>query len=104
MDRHRERERDDILQTRYHCSPILIRGDFNHHLEGGTYEDLLTVQDLSNFLTFPTHEHGRTLDPIITELGEDMVTCHQLRQVSSSDHHAILTQVDVGMVQDEATS
>ncbi|KAK4290453.1 hypothetical protein Pmani_036646 [Petrolisthes manimaculis] len=94
---------DDLL-TRHRCRHVLIVGDLNHHMEGAAYENLLTVQGLTDYVTFPTHERGGTLDPAITDLGEDTVTCHQLGQVGSSDHHAILIKTEVGVAREEAVS
>ncbi len=54
-------------------------------------------------MTFPTHERSGTLDPVISDL-EDTLSCHQLGLVGSSDHHAVLTQVDMGVARDEATT
>ena len=94
---------DDLL-TVYSCSHVLVVGDLNHHLERHAYESLLTVQGLTDHVTFPTHERGGTLDPVISDLQEDTLQCHQLGLVGSSDHHAVLTQVDVGVARDEATT
>ncbi|KAK8373042.1 hypothetical protein O3P69_011770, partial [Scylla paramamosain] len=68
------------------------------------YENLLTVQGLKDHVTFPTHERGGTLDPVISDLEEDTLSCHQLGLVGSSDHHAVLTQVDMGVARDESTT
>ena len=38
------------------------------------------------------------------DLGEKIVTCHQLGQVGNSDHHAILIKTDVGVAREEAIS
>ena len=95
-------EQLDGLLTRHGCSHVLIVGDLNHHLERDAYEDLLTVQGLTDHVTFPTHERGGTLDPAITDLGESSVWCQQLGLVGSSDHHAVLTQMDVSVARDEA--
>ncbi|KAK8384200.1 hypothetical protein O3P69_009145 [Scylla paramamosain] len=65
------------------------------------YENLLTVQGLKDHVTFPTHERGGTLDPVISDLEEDTLSCRQLGLVGSSDHHAVLTQVDMGVARDE---
>ena len=94
---------DDLL-TRHRCRNVLIVGDLNHHLEGAAYNNLLKVQGLTNHVTFPTHERGGSMDPAITDMGEGTVTCHQLGQVGSSDHHAILIQTEVGVARDETVS
>ena len=76
---------------------MLIVGDLNHHLERDAYENLLEVQGLTDHVTFPTHERGGTLDPVISDYQEDGLQCHQLELVGSSDHHAVLTQMDVNV-------
>ena len=69
----------------------MVAGDLNHHLEQGAYDNLLTVEGLTDDVTFPTHEQGGTLDSVILDLQEDTLCCHQLELASSSDHHAVLT-------------
>ncbi|MPC65612.1 hypothetical protein E2C01_059750 [Portunus trituberculatus] len=61
------------------CSHVLIVGDFNHYLERDAYEKLLEVQSTT-------------------------LKCHQLGLVGSSEHHAVLIQLDVGVAQDKATT
>ena len=94
----------DDLMTRHRCSHVLIIGDLNHHLEQAAYESLLAVQGLGDYVTFPTHERGGTLDPVITDLQEGVVNCEQLGSVGSSDHYAVLTRLDVGVTREEAVS
>ena len=94
---------DDLLVA-HRCHHVLLVGDLNHHLERDAYENLLTVQGLKDHVSFPTHERGGTLDPVISDLQEDTLSCHQLGLVGSSDHHAVLTQVDMGVARDEATA
>ncbi len=60
---------DDLL-TRHRCRHILIVGDLNHHIGGAVYENFLTLQDLTDPMTFPTHKRGGTLEPGITDTGE----------------------------------
>ncbi|XP_063845411.1 uncharacterized protein LOC135091588 [Scylla paramamosain] len=94
----------DVLLVTHRCQHFLLVGDLYHHLEHDAYENLLTVQGLKDHVTFPTHERGGTLDPVISDLEEDTLSCHQLGLVGSSDHHAVLTQVDMGVARDEATT
>ncbi|MPC57476.1 hypothetical protein E2C01_051456 [Portunus trituberculatus] len=54
--------------------------------------------------TFPTHERGGTLDPSITDLGEEKVTCYQLDPAGSSDHYAVLILGDMGVAREKETS
>lgn len=94
---------DDLL-IRHQCSHVLVVGDLNHHLEQQAYANLLAVQGLTDHVTFPTHERGGTLDPVISDLREDTLCCHQLGPVGSSDHHAVLTRVNLGVARDVATT
>ncbi|XP_063875034.1 uncharacterized protein LOC135108190 [Scylla paramamosain] len=94
----------DVLLVTHRCQHFLLVGDLNHHVEHDAYENLLTVQGLKDHVTFPTHERGGTLDPVISDLEEDTLSCHQLGLVGSSNHHAVLTQVDMGVARDEATT
>ena len=79
-------------------------GDLNYHIEQHAYKNFLAVHGLTDHVIFPTHERGGTLDPVISDLQEDTLRCHQLGLVGSSDHHAVLTQVDVSVARDEATT
>ncbi len=94
---------DDLL-TRHRCRHVLIVGDMNYHLERHAYDNLLAVQGLIDHVTFPTHERGGTLDPVITDLGESTVMCRQLGQVGSSDHNAVLTDINIGVAREEAVT
>ena len=94
----------DELMLAHRCRHVMVMGDLNHHLEQDAYENLLTVHGLTDHITFPTHERDGTLDPVISDLQEDTLRCYQLGLVGSSDHHAVLTQVDLGVARDEATS
>ncbi|MPC35274.1 hypothetical protein E2C01_028694 [Portunus trituberculatus] len=86
------------------CSHVLIVGNLNDHLERDAYENLLEVQGLTDHVTFPTHERGGTLDPVISGYQADSLQCHRLELMGSSDHYVLLTQLDVGVAQDEATT
>ena len=63
--------------------------------EGDAYENLLEVHGLTDHITLPTHEREETLDPVISDYQEDSLQYHQLGLVGSSDHHVVLTQLDV---------
>ncbi|MPC61059.1 hypothetical protein E2C01_055122 [Portunus trituberculatus] len=83
----------DNLILAHSCSHVLIVGYLNLHLERDAYDNLLEVQGLTDHVTFPTYDYQ-----------EDRLQCHQLGLVGSSDHHAVLTQLDVGVARDEATT
>ena len=43
----------------------MVVDNLSHHLEQGADESLLTVQGLTDHVTFPKHEKGGTLDPVV---------------------------------------
>ena len=94
-------ELDDLLR-RHQCKTVLIVGDINFHLEQQAFDNLVAVQGLVNHVTFPTHEGGGLLDPVLSDLPEDNVSCWQLDRVGSSDHHAVLTHIRLNAAREEA--
>ena len=92
----------DNLLRRYGCKNVLIVGDLNFHLEQQTYENLTTVHGLVNHVTFPTHERGGLLDPVLSDLPEANIRCQQLEKVGSSDHHAVLTHINLSAAREDA--
>ncbi len=81
---------------------MMIVGDLNFHLENEAYTSLLSVQGLINHLTFPIHEWGGLLDPVLSGLPGTSVHCQQLKPVGSSDHYAVLTQVKLSVARKDA--
>ena len=92
----------DNLLRRYGCKNVLIVGDLNFHLEQQAYENLTTVHGLVNHITFPTHERGGLLDPVLSDLPEANIRCQQLQKVGSSDHHAVLTHINLSAAREDA--
>lgn len=58
------KELDNLLCC-HQCWTVLIIGDPNFHLEQQAFNNLVTIQGLVNHITFPTHERGRLLDPVL---------------------------------------
>lgn len=94
---------DDILH-RFLCKRVILVGDMNQHLVARPFEELLTVYGLRNHVDFPTHISGSSLDPVITDLPEDIVSCHALGTVGSSDHYAIYTKINMETSRDKAVT
>jgi len=92
----------DTLLQRHKCSHVMIVGDLNFHMERDAYNNLLAVQGLVNHVTFPTHERGGLLDPVVTDLPEVSIRCEQLGPVGSSDHFAVLSQVELQTAREDA--
>lgn len=80
----------------------MIVGDLNFHLEQDAFNNLLTVQGLSNHVSFPTHERGGSLDPVLSDLPDSSIICKQLDPVGTSDHYAVLTQVKLDAAREDA--
>ncbi|KAK3880803.1 hypothetical protein Pcinc_014724 [Petrolisthes cinctipes] len=90
----------DRLLQQFSCNHTIIVCDLNQHLIARSFEELLTVYSLTNHVKFPTHISGSSLDPVISDLPEGIVTCRPLGTVGSSDHLAVLTTVDVAALRD----
>ena len=57
---------------------IVMVGDFNVHvndgcdIEANIFNDMMIVMGLKQWVTFPTHHDGNTLDLVMTELGSKL--------------------------------
>ncbi|XP_045118152.1 uncharacterized protein LOC123508465 [Portunus trituberculatus] len=76
----------------------------NQHLVARSFEELLTVHGLSNYVDFPTHTSGSSLDPVVSDLPDSVVTCTPLSAVGSSDHVAVLSVIQVAPQRDDAVT
>lgn len=85
----------DTLPQHHKCSHVMIVGDLNFHMEQDAYNNLLETQGLTNHITLPTHEQGGLLDLVKTDLPNTSIHCQQLGPVGSSDHFAVLSQVEL---------
>ena len=94
----------DALLLQYSCKHLVIVGDLNQHLVQRQFDEMLTVFVLTNHVDFPTYISGSSLDPVITDLPNSMVTCRPLATVGSSDHLAVLTRVKLAIDRDEAVT
>ena len=92
----------DRLLIEHSCKHIVIVGDLNQHLVARSFENLITIHGLTNHVDFPTHDSGSSLDPVITDLPDSIISCRPLGNVGSSDHRAVLTTIDIHPVCDEA--
>ena len=94
----------DALLLQYSCKHLVVMGDMNQHLVARNFEDFLNVYGLTNHVTFPTHISGSSLDPVITDIPDSIITCHPLGMVGSSDHSAILTTINTAADNNEASA
>ncbi|XP_069987649.1 uncharacterized protein [Penaeus vannamei] len=94
---------DELLQL-HTCNHVVIVGDMNQHLVARSFEELLTVHGLFNHVDFPTHISGSSLDPVVSDLPDSVVTCSPLSAVGSSDHMAVLTLIQVTPQRDAAVT
>ncbi|MPC75741.1 hypothetical protein E2C01_070135 [Portunus trituberculatus] len=92
---------DELLQQNT-CNHVIIVGDMNQHLVARSFEELLTVHGLSNYIDFPTHTSGSSLDPVDSDLPDSAVTCTPLSAVGSSDYVAVLSVIQVAPQRDDA--
>ena len=95
-------ELDNLLQC-HKCKTILVMRDLNFHLEQQAYDNLVSIQGLVNHVTFPTHEQGGLIDPVLSDLPEANIRLEQqIGKVSSSDHHATLTHIHLNAAREGA--
>ena len=81
--------------------PLLICGDFNIHVEiadnpdAVTFLDMLESMALKQYVNFSTHEHGHTLDLIITRSSDSIILNEPKLGPFLSDHCIINCQLNV---------
>lgn len=63
---------DELLQQ-YYCDYVVIAGDMKQHLVARSLEELLTGFGLRNHV-FSAHISGSSLDPVISNLPETLLT------------------------------
>nr|XP_045603079.1 uncharacterized protein LOC123761179 [Procambarus clarkii] len=85
----------DSLLMQHNCQHIIIVGDLNQYLIQRDFDELLAVFNLENFVSFPTHISGSSLDPVVTDLPANIVNCRPLGYVGSSDHQAVFTTLAI---------
>lgn len=85
----------DTLLLQHRCHHVMIVGHLNFHLEPIAFDNLITVQGLANQVTFPMHEQGGLLDPVLSDL-HDANTL--LGPMGSSHHFNVLLQVKINAV------
>lgn len=76
----------------------------NQDLVPRQFEDFMTVYGFSNHGDFPKHIPGVSLIPDMTDLPEEVGTCHPLGMVGSSDHSTVLTTIKASIEHNEATA
>ncbi|KAK3869652.1 hypothetical protein Pcinc_025056 [Petrolisthes cinctipes] len=92
----------DRLMTDHHCNFVIILGDLNQRGIQHSFDSLLAVFNLQNYVTFPTHRSGSSIDPVVTDLPSHDIQCSSMGPVGSSDHEAILTKITFKRPRDES--
>ncbi|KAK3857130.1 hypothetical protein Pcinc_036597 [Petrolisthes cinctipes] len=92
----------DRLMTDHHCNFVIILGDLNQRGIQHSCDSLLAVFNLQNYVTFPTHRSGSSIDPVVTDLPSHEIQCSSMGSVGSSDHEAILTKITFKRPRDES--
>ena len=87
---------DDLL-LQNNCKNFILVGDLNQHEVQSSFDSFLDVHGLRNYVNFPTHSSGSSLDPVVTDLDETIVECKPLGFVGSSDHQAVLAQMKIAL-------
>ena len=80
-------------------APLIIVGDFNIHvddatdMQAGKLIDLLSCHNLRQRVTSPTHEHGHSLDLLITR-DDQIITMLPVDPPLLSDHSFVVAECD----------
>ncbi|KAK4317989.1 hypothetical protein Pmani_010946 [Petrolisthes manimaculis] len=92
----------DRLMTDHHCKFVIFLGDLNQRGIQHSFDSLLAVFNLQNYVSFPTHRSGSSIDPVVTDLPSHEIQCSSMGPVGSSDHEAILTKITFKRPRDES--
>ena len=95
-------ENMDSMLTASQCENVILIGDLNQHLVRNAFNTLLVVHNLENFVAFPTHSSGSSLDPVMSDLPPHTVLCLPLDYVGSSDHVAVLSKIQFSRPREES--
>ena len=82
-------------------SEFVITGDFNFHVDdpasppAASFLSILDHFGLSQYVTFPTHRAGPTLDLLVARTSSEMIRTVECSMPFISDHHAILSAVSI---------
>ena len=80
-------------------SELIITGDFNIHVDlpncptASPFLNLLDIFSLRQYITFPTHSSGHTLDLLISRSNSNFISSVDSLDLSLSDHHALLFSI-----------
>ena len=75
---------------------LCLTGDINIHVDDHNdpatcrFLDLLESMSLTQHVTEPTHEHGKTLDLVITQESDNLICSRPAPEILFSDHLALL--------------
>ena len=89
---------EDLVSS---TSKLLITGDFNIHVDipsgpfSKSFSNLLQNFDLKQHITFPTHNHGHTLDLLVTRSNSTILSDLDYTIPCISDHYAIMSSISV---------
>ncbi|XP_041484024.1 uncharacterized protein LOC121430719 [Lytechinus variegatus] len=85
---------------------ILFVRDLNFHMDvkdnpdSLAFKDLLDLFNLQNHVTFPTHLSGHTLDLVISDAGDHIVSGLEKHSHLPSDHAAVICTLRLGRPQE----
>ena len=84
----------DALILKYKAKHVFIIGDLNPRNIQTQFNECIAINNLYNHVNFPTHISGSSLDPVLSDMSSDKVTCSSMGFVGTSDHVAVLTTLD----------
>lgn len=81
--------------TTYNCHHFVLFGDLDQRRVQSAFDELMAVHYLQNFVDFPTHRSGSSLDPVKSV---------PLGYVGTSDHEAVFPKVRLRTPKEETTT
>ena len=79
----------DAIMATHDCQSTTIVGGLRQHIVHRDFTELTVVHGFTNHVNFPTHIHGASGEPVLTDLPNDSVQCYQLNRIGTSYHDAI---------------
>ena len=83
---------------------IIILGDFNIHINdsmdanASIFQDIMAATDLSQWVDFPTHKFGNTLDMVFTKCSSNIAVSSCIQGPLWSDHFAVELSLNIPKV------
>lgn len=90
----------DGLLAENSCKHLIIVGDMNQNQIYRQFDEFLSIFGLINHVTFPTHVSGSSIDPVITDMSDNLISCSALGFPGTSDHQVVRSLINIETIID----